>query len=79
MTRAEDYLHMIVPQRFFVYQQRGSGDRHMYAVRTRFIPNNILDHFEQYAWPPAARENGPTAAASPKVADIGTRLKKMWS
>jgi len=78
VTRAEDYLHMIVPQRFFVYQQRGNGDRHMYAVRTRFIPNNILDHFEQCASPPAA-ENASTAAASPKVADIGTRLRKMWS
>jgi DNA helicase II / ATP-dependent DNA helicase PcrA len=79
MTRAKDHLHMIVPQRFFAHQQRMNGDRHMYAQRTRFIPDTMLDHFEQYAWPRAARENGPTAAASPKVADIGTRLKKMWS
>src|SRR5262249_14117483 len=35
MTRAQDYLHMIIPQRFFVYQQRVNGDRHMYAARTR--------------------------------------------
>jgi len=78
MTRAEDYLHMIVPQRFFVYQQRRSGDRHMYAVRTRFIPNNILEHFEQYAWPPAGIESSSGATASPKAVDVRARLKQMW-
>jgi DNA helicase-2/ATP-dependent DNA helicase PcrA len=54
MTRAKDHLHMVVPQRFFASHQRSSGDRHMYAVRTRFIPNAITAHFEQCAWPPAA-------------------------
>src|SRR6516165_8878751 len=78
MTRAEDYLHMIVPQRFFAHQQRGSGDRHMYAVRTRFIPNNILDHFQQYAWPPAVIESNSGATASPKAVDVRARLKQMW-
>ena len=78
MTRAEDYLHMIVPQRFFAHQQRRSGDRHMYAVRTRFIPNNILDHFEQYAWPPAVIESGSGATVSPKAVDVRARLKQMW-
>src|SRR5260370_2017691 len=34
MTRAKDHLHMILPQRFFAHQQRGNGDRHMYAPRT---------------------------------------------
>jgi DNA helicase-2/ATP-dependent DNA helicase PcrA len=78
MTRAEDYLHMIVPQRFFAHQQRMNGDRHMYAQRTRFIPNNILEHFEQYAWPPAVHESSSRATSPPKPVDLGARLKQRW-
>ena len=78
MTRAKDHLHLIVPQRFFAHQQRINGDRHMYAVRTRFIPNSILDHFEQSAWPPAGRESSSNATTARKAVDIGSRLKQMW-
>jgi DNA helicase-2/ATP-dependent DNA helicase PcrA len=46
MTRAKDHLHLIVPQRFYAHQQRSNGDRHMYSLRTRFIPNAITDYFE---------------------------------
>ena len=38
MTRAKDSLNLLVPQRFYVTQQRAYGDRHLYAARTRFIP-----------------------------------------
>jgi DNA helicase II / ATP-dependent DNA helicase PcrA len=78
MTRAKDHLHMIVPQRFFVHQQRSNGDRHMYATRTRFIPNTILDHFEQFAWLSAVRESSATPNNSSNAVDIGARLKQMW-
>ena len=69
---------MIVPQRFFVHQQRSNGDRHLYAVRTRFVPNTIADLFGQCAWPPPARENGPSMNPTLKPVDIGARLKGMW-
>ena len=46
MTRAKDQLHLMVPQRFFTHGQRSTGDRHVYAQRTRFIPNSVLDKFE---------------------------------
>jgi DNA helicase-2/ATP-dependent DNA helicase PcrA len=78
MTRAKDHLHMVVPQRFFVTQQRGSGDRHMYAVRTRFIPSAITPHFEQCAWPPAGRNTGSAPREALKPVNIGARLKSMW-
>jgi DNA helicase II / ATP-dependent DNA helicase PcrA len=78
MTRAKDHLHLIVPQRFFAHQQRSNGDRHMYAVRTRFIPNTILDYFEQCAWPPAGRASSSNVTAALKAVDIGLRLKQMW-
>ena len=39
MTRAKDDLHLVVPQRFFTHGQAAQGDRHVYASRTRFIPD----------------------------------------
>src|SRR2546429_3167989 len=51
MTRAKDDLHLVVPQRFFVHGQRAQGDRHLYASRTRFIPEKLLGLFERTAWP----------------------------
>jgi DNA helicase-2/ATP-dependent DNA helicase PcrA len=78
MTRAKDHLHLIVPQRFYAQQQRPGGDSHMYAARTRFIPAEILGHFEVCAWPLPSPEN--TAATSKRAAvDIGARLRRMWS
>jgi DNA helicase-2/ATP-dependent DNA helicase PcrA len=57
LTRAKDHLHLIVPQRFYAHQQRSTGDRHMYPLRTRFIPDAITDHFEQWIWPAPIRES----------------------
>jgi DNA helicase II / ATP-dependent DNA helicase PcrA len=77
MTRAKDHLHLIVPQRFFVQGQRANGDRHLYASRTRFIPEALLSKFELCAWPKAA-----AAPASPKALrapiNIGARVRRSW-
>ena len=78
MTRAKDHLHLIVPQRFYAHQQRGNGDRHMYALRTRFIPDGITDRFEQCAWPAPSRESNSPVVAPLKTVPIGARLKQMW-
>ena len=42
MTRAKNDLHLIVPQRFFTHQQPSSGDRHVYASRSRFLPDSCF-------------------------------------
>ncbi len=78
MTRAKDHLHIIVPQRFYAHQQRGGGDRHMYAVRSRFIPDSITKHFEQCTWPCAEREAGLRSKAPIKAVDIAARVKNSW-
>src|SRR4029078_6960669 len=57
MTRAKDHLGLMVPQRFYVTQQSRAGDRHVYASRTRFIPDALLPHFDACAWPHAARDD----------------------
>ena len=44
MTRAKNDLHLVVPQRFFTHGQRAEGDRHIYAWRTRFIPDDLYSY-----------------------------------
>ena len=79
MTRAKDHLHLILPQRFYAHAQRGDGDRHMYAARTRFIPAAILDRFESCAWPQPAAGTGTAARAKAEPVDITAKLRRMWS
>ncbi|MBI5922994.1 MAG: ATP-dependent helicase [Betaproteobacteria bacterium] len=79
MTRAKDHLQLIVPQRFYVYQQASAGDRHVYASRSRFITNAVASQFEQTAWPLALedQESSQNKDASAKV-DIAARMTAMW-
>ena len=77
MTRAKDDLHLIVPQRFFTHGQAAQGDRHVYASRTRFIPETLVPLFERTTWPKAVPGAARTAAQGPKV-DIGARMRGMW-
>ena len=79
MTRAKDELHLIVPQRFYAYQQGANGDRHVYASRTRFLPHSILPLFELRSWPLTEERENSTRAASQAVSlDIGARMRNMW-
>ena len=77
MTRAKDQLHLLVPQRFYTYNQRGGGDRHVYAQRTRFIPPAILTCFDSRVWPPVAAD-GPQARGAIEVVDVRAKLRRMW-
>ena len=77
MTRAKDDLHLVVPQRFFTHGQSATGDRHVYANRTRFIPNALLGQFERTAWPIAAAEASRAPAGGPKV-DVRAKMRGMW-
>src|SRR2546421_11724132 len=45
-----DELDLIVPHRFFTHQQAKLGDRHVYASRSRFIPDSILGSFATRNW-----------------------------
>ena len=78
MTRAKDQLHLIVPQRFYTHGQRSTGDRHVYASRTRFIPDLLTCHFGVARWPVLA--HGPSTAddRSKSSVDIRSRMRAMW-
>ena len=78
MTRAKDDLHLIVPQRFFVHGQHAQGDRHLYASRTRFIPEKLLGLFERTAWPVVPAGAAARAAGQGPKLDIGARMRGMW-
>ena len=77
MTRAKDELHLIVPQRFFTHQQAARGDRHVYASRSRFLPNTVLSLFDARAWPAVESRQNP-AAPSNTALDVGARMRAMW-
>ena len=78
MTRARDQLSLWVPQRFHVTHQRVLGGKHLYALRTRFIPDDLLPHFEQCQ--PAASSDAPTAerADGPALMNMQAALRGNW-
>jgi len=75
MTRAKDDLHLIVPQRFFTHGQHAQGDRHIYASRTRFIPDRLLGLFEKTVWPRAVAGAAARPASQGPRMDIGARMR----
>ncbi len=77
LTRAKDNLHLIVPQRFFTHGQGVHGDRHIYAARTRFIPDGLLGLFESTAWPVVAGLGMQSTSQGTRV-DVGARMRSMW-
>ena len=79
MTRAKDNLHLVVPQRFFVHGQRAQGDRHLYASRTRFIPEKLLGLFVRTTWPIVETASTARATSQGPKLDIGARMLGMWT
>ena len=77
MTRAKDELHLITPQRFYCTRQRKGGDKNVFAIRSRFIPKDILPCFEDIYWSPA-----PAAGAQPRApvqsVDLAARARGVW-
>lgn len=79
MTRAKDTLDILVPQRFYVAQQSGTGDRHVYASRTRFIPQALQSRFESLTWPLPTDGIVGTPDSSRKAIDLAATMRSMWS
>ena len=81
MTRARQHLHLGIPQRFYVTQQAGRGDQHLYGSLTRFIPSDLADVFFERVTP--AADSGATAQCaasnSAAVVDVAGRARDLWS
>ncbi|MFC4339207.1 ATP-dependent helicase [Cupriavidus numazuensis] len=78
MTRAKDHLDVVVPQRFYVHQQPGFGDRHVYASRTRFLPNRVMPNFYSRSWPPPPMPGEAPSKATLAPVDLASRMRNMW-
>src|SRR5690606_17645509 len=77
MTRAKEDLHLTMPYRFHVHNQAAGGDRHVTAMRTRFIPASILSNFEQRVWSAQPARPAVAAPAVGKV-DLAASVRQMW-
>jgi DNA helicase-2/ATP-dependent DNA helicase PcrA len=90
MTRARDHLHVVHPLRFFVRQQHRHGDRHLFAPRTRFIPESVARCFERRAaghvddlddldgGQRGSLTRGEAARRTAPRVDVGARVRDMW-
>ena len=72
MTRARRHLQLIVPQRFYVTQQRRQGNRHLYGGRSRFIPDSLLPLFDADGPAERAREQALAVEARARPTDPAT-------
>ena len=77
MTRAKEHLHLMVPHRFYVTQQSAMGDRHLYASRTRFIPDALASQFET-VFPVAGAEAAFPRPAGPAQVQVRERARAAW-
>jgi DNA helicase II / ATP-dependent DNA helicase PcrA len=80
MTRARQHLHLLVPQRFYVTQQAGFGDRHLYGSLTRFIPPSLASSFDRVGEGVSAggEDAMPGDAGTPAI-DVAARVRSIWS
>jgi DNA helicase-2/ATP-dependent DNA helicase PcrA len=78
MTRAKDELDLIVPHRFYTYQQASFGDSHVYASVSRFIPDVILDSFDAHSWHERVQRANRPAKKTEATADVAASLLRMW-
>jgi DNA helicase II / ATP-dependent DNA helicase PcrA len=73
MTRARERLHLLVPQRFHVTQQRTWGSRHLYALRSRFLPSALDGLFDHVQPEPGPAADGLDVDMPP--VDLAARLR----
>ena len=80
MTRAKDELDLIAPQRFFVRTQSAHGDRHVYALRSRFLPEALGALFESSAaaYDSDAYDDRTVREPAPPI-DVAARIRARWS
>jgi DNA helicase-2/ATP-dependent DNA helicase PcrA len=78
MTRAKDELDLVIPHRFYTYQQASFGDGHVYASVSRFIPASIRNFFDCQHWEERTRSPAKAAIKSGRPVDVPASLLRMW-
>jgi DNA helicase II / ATP-dependent DNA helicase PcrA len=77
MTRARQHLHLVQPMRLYRSHQARHGDGHVLTMRSRFIPEGILDAFERRAYGRAVQVPGSALGSAIRV-DVAARMRAMW-
>ncbi|MBP7567559.1 MAG: ATP-dependent helicase, partial [Burkholderiaceae bacterium] len=77
LTRARDHLQVLVPARFYITQQGAGGDRHLYASRSRFVPDSLVPSFD-CVQPPQAPPPGRAGAASSVQIRVREKARAAW-
>lgn len=67
-----------MPHRFYVTQQSAMGDRHLYASRTRSIPDALAAQFETVVWPTATDDGTFSRSAGPARVQVHDRARSAW-
>jgi len=77
MTRARQHLHLLQPMRLFRGNQHRHGDGYILTMRSRFIPDGILDFFEGRAH--GRTIEAPVSAPELRIrVDVAARMRAMW-
>ena len=81
MTRAKDHLHLIVAAALLRAAAGRHGDRHVYAPRSRFIPDALTELFDSCASPVVtqAEDHPEVRSDSSPTVDIAARVRARWS
>ena len=78
MTRARYHLHLVQPLRFFRSHQHRHGDGYVLAMRSRFIPEGILDLFER-STPSRGGHHLASQPQSRTKVNVAARMREMWN
>jgi DNA helicase-2/ATP-dependent DNA helicase PcrA len=76
LTRARDVLHVTYPQRYY-RRPKGLEDPHAYPQRSRFLPDDVLEHFEVVG-PQIVAVPGDDVAVT-AAADVDAFLAGLWA
>ena len=78
MTRAKQFLALVVPLKFPVTRQHRNGDRHVYGGRSRFLTDSMLETMERRFH--GVREQGAQGGRPrpQRRIDVGARMRDMW-
>ena len=77
MTRARQHLHLIQPMRMFRSHQHRHGDGHILTMRSRFIPDSMLQAFERR--PHGTSSDRLVTITSLGQIDVAAGMREMWN
>jgi DNA helicase-2/ATP-dependent DNA helicase PcrA len=78
MTRAKQHLHLVQPLRFFRTHQHRHADGYILSIRSRFIPDGILDLFERRAHSRGGHHPASQTKSQVRV-NVAARMREMWN